>query len=249
MSTDKGRQPEKLSPMQGSPGKTTTESQPLTTMQSPPKVETPKLSPMQTGPTTSQQPQLVKPKPTMPSSVKPFTELDVHPQVQEQGYPLGFSSMKDFRDKTRTIAENNRDGTVIVSGSSVTGYSFKKGTAFSSKSDVDVGVMLPRDSQTWNQVNQHDFPGRGTTQQRVEWHHQDGMGGRESGVKFFDGESEPDRSYIVRPHTPPRERRTPLDTDRPTVKEKAWAEERRQSKSNSKQGGYGGSGSTKKRTY
>lgn len=249
--------------MLGTSGKAKTTSPGLSTFESPPKTTPPKLSEplvvpkpspeklelssMQGGPTTSQ-PQLVKPKP-MPSSVKPFTELDVHPQVQEQGYPLGFSSMKDFRDKTRGIAENNRDGTVIVSGSSVTGYSYKKGTAFSSASDIDVGVMLPKESQTWGDVNRSGFPGSRTTQQRVEWHHQDGMGGRESGVKFFDGESEPDRSYIVRPHTPPRERRTPLDTDRPTAKEKAWAEERRQAKTSSKQGGYGGSGSTKKRTY
>ena len=77
---------------------------------------------------------------------------------------MGFESLEQFRTLTRPVAQANRAGQVIVSGSSVTGYSAKKGTAFDGnpekpKSDIDVGVIRGFHDPEWHDISdRRGFP-------------------------------------------------------------------------------------------
>jgi len=137
----------------------------------------------------------------------------VHPEVRARGYPLGFESMEQFRDLTRPVAQANREGTVIVSGSSVTGFSAKKGTAFDKnpskpKSDIDVGVVRRPTDPAWDHISDdRGFPvGAMRTVERQYGAGVQSALGRQSGIKFFDDRqiARDGRSYMVRPHTPER---------------------------------------------
>lgn len=139
----------------------------------------------------------------------------VAPEVRERGYPLGFTSLKQFRDLTRSVARENREGTVIVSGSSVTGYSAKKGTRFEGnpdkpKSDIDVGVIREYEDPAWHEISdRRGFPiGHMSEVERQYGTDVRRTLGRPTGIKFFDPDqiAEDGRSYLIRPHTPPRSR-------------------------------------------
>ncbi|MBB6183527.1 hypothetical protein [Oleiagrimonas soli] len=135
----------------------------------------------------------------------------VHSGVRERGYPLGFESMQQFRDLTRPVAQANREGTVIVSGSSVTGRSMKQGTEFDKgkkgKSDIDLGVIRDYHDPAWLEISDYrGFPkGKMAEVERSYGKSVKQALGRPTGIKFFDHDQieQDGRSFMVRPHTPP----------------------------------------------
>lgn len=128
--------------------------------------------------------------------------------VLERGYPLGFKSEKEFRDATRPMARLARDGTVFVSGSSVTGVSHSRklpGGApapFGPDSDIDVGIASRRLRADATQVQQSGkgtaFPVPGSaldkTRGRTRERHP-------IGAKAFK-DIPYERTVLVREHTP-----------------------------------------------
>lgn len=149
----------------------------------------------------------------------------------ERGYPLGFGSMKEFRDATRPVAVANRHRSIIVRGSSVTGKSGdgsrdfrgadypnpprKKPAGFDKadyRSDIDVGVV-GADVRRDRDINRRGFPRPKTAAARLERRHQRAVRdaiGFQTGLKFFA--EAPDGAQIERPHTPDG-RRTPMGQD------------------------------------
>lgn len=69
---------------------------------------------------TEQRP--IVPKPIEQQLIVPKPIVPIHREGVD--YPRGFHSYQDFRDKTRRIAQVSRKGKIIVSGSSVTGFSY-----------------------------------------------------------------------------------------------------------------------------
>lgn len=151
-------------------------------------------------------PTVVQAKPATPRPApKPKSVPDT---VIERGYPLGFSSEKEFRDATRPMAKLARDGVVFVSGSSVTGVSYGRknsdGTPakFGKTSDIDVGIASPRLREDATQVQQSGkgkaFPVKDSaldnTRGRTRERHPIGA------KVFYDVPSE--RRVLVRSHTP-----------------------------------------------
>lgn len=144
-------------------------------------------------------------KPTPPKVVAkpPPTTAE---RVVARGYPLGFKSEQEFRDLTRPIAQQARDGVVFISGSSVTGKSFASGKAFGSHSDIDVGIASRRLREDSTQVQQSGkgkaFPvprssldnARGRTRER-----------HPIGAKVFYG-IPGERQVLIREHTPEGQR-------------------------------------------
>ena len=148
-------------------------------------------------PVAKSAPALPPPKPKPAPKPKPVSE-----QVIERGYPLGFESEKEFRDATRPIAKLARDGTVFVSGSSVTGKSFAKGTPFGAHSDIDVGVASRRLRADDTQVQQSGpgraFPVRGSDLDKARGRTRER---HPIGAKVFNGVPY-ERTVLVREHTP-----------------------------------------------
>ncbi|TJZ69747.1 hypothetical protein [Chitiniphilus eburneus] len=150
-----------------------------------------------------------------PLSWKPGRDLFESPidtPVRAKGYPLGFVNLDSSRDITRGVAQAYRGSRIIISGSSVTGESYETGKKFSSSSDIDVGVILPKGAPFPKGVDEHGFPiyGKGSYGRRVptdvpaqvETQLQKEMGStRRTGIRFF--QYEPKRSFVERPHTPP----------------------------------------------
>lgn len=142
------------------------------------------------------------PKPAPKPAPPPPKPKSVSEQVQERGYPLGFKSEKEFRDATRPMAKLARDGTVFVSGSSVTGESYATGRKFGSHSDIDVGIASPTLREDSTQVQQSGpgkaFPVQGSnldkTRGRTRERHPIGA------KVFYDVPHE--RTVLVREHTP-----------------------------------------------
>ncbi|AKD55326.1 hypothetical protein SD10_10855 [Spirosoma radiotolerans] len=146
--------------------------------------------------------------------------------VQGIDYPYGFDSYQEFLDRTRIIAEQARDGVVIISGSSVTGRSYKTGRDFhtdghiTENSDIDAGIVDNDLYCNERQVDERGFPVRRTRLGDAELLSGSGMRDKniQMGIKVWAGFPE-DREYIVRPHTPPRERRKPvvIEAERKTI--------------------------------
>jgi hypothetical protein len=129
--------------------------------------------------------------------------------VKLQKSPVrGFKSKQEFRDLTRALAKRHRGATVIISGSSVTGKSFKTGKPFGSHSDIDIGLIDPKLSKS-SQVDYRGFPQfaskLGAEERRLQKTFRE-FKGRKTGIKVF--EKAPKRTYYVRPHTPPPTRKT-----------------------------------------
>ncbi len=143
-------------------------------------------------------------------------------------YPRGFATEREFRDATRGLAEQARDGEVFVSGSSVTGHSYRNPHI-----PFHVASYRRRDAQraasTWalhragwqpaGEVDRRGFPERGTRLGEAERRGRNNNRQHPIGVRVYDADSAadavPDREVIVRPHTPERERRRPPDLDPP----------------------------------
>lgn len=141
-------------------------------------------------------------------------------------YPLGFRDEKHFRDTTRPLAEANRDATLVVTGSSVTGQSadgtrpfrdksYPKKSSYRSKedtrSDIDMGLVKPKES--WgSEVTNRGFPGSGATKlMEIDFSKKvENETGHTSGLKYFDkwprNKDGTERYRIVRAHTPEAER-------------------------------------------
>ncbi|WP_375592310.1 hypothetical protein [Chitiniphilus eburneus] len=150
-----------------------------------------------------------------PLSWKPgrnLFESQIDTPVRAKGYPLGFVDLDSSRDVTRVVAQAYRGSRIIASGSSVTGKSYMTGSKFSSSSDIDIGVILPKGAPFPKGVDEHGFPiyNKGPYGRRVpmdvpaqvETQLQKEMGStRRTGIKFF--QYEPKRSFVERPHTPP----------------------------------------------
>jgi hypothetical protein len=120
---------------------------------------------------------------------------------------LGFSSRKEFRDLTRPLARKHRGSTVIISGSSVTGKSYKTGQKFGPSSDIDIG-LVDRRLRNSRQVNYRGFPVPKTQLGREERSLQRSFRSsksRKTGIKVFS--NMPNRPVYIRPHTPPRQRK------------------------------------------
>ncbi|MDB5815840.1 MAG: hypothetical protein JWN23_2957 [Rhodocyclales bacterium] len=140
-------------------------------------------------------------------------------------FPRGFASEREFRDATRGLAEQARDGEVFVSGSSVTGHSYRHpdvpfhvASRGRDASDIDVGIASSRLAAS-AQVGGRGFPERGTRLGEAERRGRNNNRQHPIGVRVYDADSAadavPDREVIVRPHTPERERRRPPDLDPP----------------------------------
>ena len=162
------------------------------------------------------EPKIMAPKPMEPKMMAPKPMAPTH-QVGLD-YPRGFSSYQDFRDKTRPIAQQARSGRVIVSGSSVTGLSYKEKIPFRSgktveeNSDIDLGIVDSELYQDESQVDERGFPvfgsdlsyterGAGSIMKKQNMH--------KMGIKVFD--HLPPRKFIERPHTPVEERQYDKD--------------------------------------
>ena len=120
---------------------------------------------------------------------------------------LGFSSQKEFRDLTRPLAQKHRGSKIIVTGSSVTGYSHKKQVPFGSHSDIDLGLVNPKLRKS-SQVDYRGFPvwssKLGVEERRLQKSFRETKG-RKTGIKVFS--DTPERAHYVRPHTPPPQRK------------------------------------------
>jgi hypothetical protein len=149
------------------------------------------------------------------------------PTPEERGYPYGFESEKQFRDLTRPIARANRDATIVVTGSSVTGRSgdgtrpfrpkdtpYEKGNKKSGPSDIDLGIVKPG-SVGKGQVDFRGFPKKKTRLAGIERRYGRNVEqttGHPSGIKYFDSmpvegrgrTPNRERKRIVRSHTPER---------------------------------------------
>lgn len=152
-----------------------------------------------------------EPLPTVSSAPQPVQVVKPVPKpvsLTEGPSPVrGFSSRKEFRDLTRPLAQKHRGATVIISGSSVTGESFKTGKPFGSHSDIDIGLIDPQLSKS-RQVDYRGFPAYGSPLSKEEKRLQKSFRqhkGRKTGIKVFS--EEPNREFYVRPHTPPPQRK------------------------------------------
>lgn len=125
--------------------------------------------------------------------------------------PRGFGDEQQFRDLTRPYAQQDRSGSLIVSGSSVTNRSYRSGQPFRAESDIDVG-LVSSDWSRLNQVQPNGFPvprtplsqvERQTTQQAQQTIH------RPMGLRVYN--RAPNRTYIERPHTPEPDREVDRD--------------------------------------
>jgi hypothetical protein len=149
------------------------------------------------------------PKPVpKPVPKAPVVRKSTAETVIERGYPLGFKSKQEFRDATRPMARLARDGTVFVSGSSVTGVSHGRKlpsgapAPFGPTSDIDVGIASRRLRADATQVQQSGkgtaFPVSGSaldnTRGRTRERHP-------IGAKAFNGVPS-ERTVLVREHTP-----------------------------------------------
>ncbi|MCM0248051.1 hypothetical protein [Bacteroides fragilis] len=124
--------------------------------------------------------------------------------VTGKSYPLGFNSEQQFRDLTRSLARKYRGSTIIVSGSSVTGYKYlDPKIPFRATSDIDMGVVGAKPAE----VNKKGFPRTGTALSEFEQIFRQSMIDgihHPTGIKFFS--RRPQRKVIVRSHTPEPER-------------------------------------------
>jgi hypothetical protein len=120
--------------------------------------------------------------------------------------PRGFPDEPTFRELTRSFAQQDRSGSLIFSGSSVTNRSFKTGQPFRPESDIDVGLVRGAQSQL-DRVGDNGFPVPGTPLSQVEQQTARRTRqtiGRTMGLRVYD--RAPNRTYIERPHTPERDR-------------------------------------------
>lgn len=120
--------------------------------------------------------------------------------------PRGFDDETQFRDLTRPYAQQDRSGSLIISGSSVTNRSFKSGLPFRPESDIDVGLVQGGQSQL-DRVGPKGFPVPGTPLSQVErqtTRQTQQTIGRTMGLRVYD--RAPNRTYIERAHTPERDR-------------------------------------------
>ena len=154
--------------------------------------------------------QLIVPKPIIPKPIAPKPIVPIHREGVD--YPRGFHSYQDFRDKTRRIAQVSRKGKIIVSGSSVTGFSylghkaFRKGGTPEENSDIDMGIVDPVLAES-DQVDQRGFPIRRSQLRDIELSTGEVMKTKNKhkmGIRVFP--QMPKRQIIERPHTPVEER-------------------------------------------
>ncbi|HEX8963546.1 MAG TPA: hypothetical protein VF801_11135 [Rhodocyclaceae bacterium] len=144
-----------------------------------------------------------KPKPIVTAPAKTVAET-----VIERRYPLGFASEEEFRDATRPMARLARDGTVFVSGSSVTGVSYSRKTSagspapFDKTSDIDIGIASRRLRSDSTQVQQSGpgtaFPVEGSALEHTRGRTREG---HPIGAKVFRGIPY-ERTVLIRSHTP-----------------------------------------------
>ncbi|MDB5888401.1 MAG: hypothetical protein JWM03_1273, partial [Rhodocyclales bacterium] len=189
-----------------SPPRTSTVSKPPSKELSPPVSSPSKPVPVSTEKAVVRSDSVSSPPPSLPLSTPPKVVVKPPPTTGERvvarRYPLGFKSEQEFRDLTRPIAQQARDGVVFVSGSSVTGKSFATGKTFGSHSDIDVGIASRRLREDSTQVQQTGkgkaFPAprspldnaRGRTKDR-----------HPIGAKVFYG-IPGERQVLIREHTP-----------------------------------------------
>lgn len=142
------------------------------------------------------------------STLQPFVAhgSGVDPTVASQGHPLGFTSLQHARDATRRYAELDRNATVYVRGSSVTGQSYTSGNPFGPSSDIDVGMVSRNLSAHGDFITRggRSFPGPGTSHNVLEGQMSRALG-RDMGLAVTT--DVPSGPYMERPHTPRGERR------------------------------------------
>ncbi|MDB5815837.1 MAG: hypothetical protein JWN23_2954 [Rhodocyclales bacterium] len=189
-----------------SPPRTSTVSKPPPSKELSPSVGSPfKPVPVSPEKAVVRSDSVSSPSPSLPLAkpkVVPKPAPTTVESVVARRYPLGFKSEQEFRDLTRPIAQQARDGVVFVSGSSVTGKSFATGKTFGSHSDIDVGIASRRLREDSTQVQQTGkgkaFPAprspldnaRGRTKDR-----------HPIGAKVFYG-IPGERQVLIREHTP-----------------------------------------------
>jgi hypothetical protein len=195
-----------LKPVLSAPRTSTVSKPPPSKELSPPLSSPSKPLPVSTEKAVVRSDSVSSPPPSLPLSTPPKVVAKPPPTTVEtvvaRRYPLGFKSEKEFRDLTRPIAQQARDGIVFVSGSSVTGKSFATGKAFGSHSDIDVGIASRRLREDSTQVQQSGpgraFPVRDSSLDTARGRTKDR---HPIGAKVFYGVPG-ERQVLVREHTP-----------------------------------------------
>lgn len=164
------------------------------------------MEPPKTVPKPMEPPKTVS-KPMVPKIIAPTHQVGVD-------YPRGFFDYQDFLDKTRLIAQQARNGRIIASGSSVTGFSFKtkkpfrKGGTPRENSDIDMGIVDPELAYDSDQVGENGFPVPESGLSEIESIVGEKMrkqNKHKMGIKAFS--KMPRRTFIERPHTPVKDRK------------------------------------------
>ncbi|MFZ6675482.1 hypothetical protein [Undibacterium sp. Xuan67W] len=193
-----------------------------------PKKETPKLTPFSffsENESRSPSPIKIEPKPKIPMWI-PEPKRD---------FPLGFKDKKEFRDVTRSVAQEHRDDKIIVRGSSVTGEKYTNPEKkFDKYSDIDLGIVSLKLRQDRSQVQENGFPTFNSKLERTSEYFSRSIKeirplGKKSGIKVFD--RTPPGVLIERPHTPERERQEIRDETpvRKSVRDdRNWSSSRRE---------------------